>query len=210
MTPARSDRPSASAPALADDGPVANSRITGSMGLVLLVLLAAEGATVLLGVGGHLSAHVFIGMLVVPPIAVKTVSTGYRIVRYYQGDRRFVARGAPPLALRALGPLVVVATFAVVGSGIGALVFGRSDGFRTLHKLSFVVWFAVMTIHVLGHVVETPRLAFADWRPGTRSMSGASARRLLVLASLVAGVALGWWSLSWIGHASGHVHLEGG
>jgi hypothetical protein len=174
------------------------------MGAVLLVALAAEGATIVLHVRGVLSAHVFIGMLLVPPVLVKLASTGYRVVRYYRGDPRFVARGAPPMLLRALGPFVAMTTLAVIATGLLDLLLGPSGQLGALHKLSFIAWFAAMTIHVLGHVVETPRLALADWQRRTSSMPGASARRLLLIASLVAGVALGWWSLSWIGSAWTH------
>jgi hypothetical protein len=192
-----------SLPVLADpaDRVEANSRITGSMGAVLLVALAAEGATVVLHVRGELSAHVFIGMLLVPPVLVKLASTGYRIVRYYRGDSRFVARGAPPLLLRVLGPFVALTTVAVIATGLLDLLLGPSGPLGALHKLSFVLWFAAMTIHVLGHLVETPRLAIADWRRRAQAVPGASSRRLLVIATLVAGALLGWWSLSWIGSA---------
>jgi hypothetical protein len=187
-----------------DDAVEANSRITGSMGAVLLVALAAEGATVLLHVRGVLSAHVFIGMLLVPPVLVKLGSTGYRIVGYYRGDPRFVARGAPPILLRVLGPFVALTTVAVLATGVAELLIGPSGPLGALHKLSFIAWFAAMTVHVLGHLVETPRLAFADWRRRTRGVPGASSRRLLVVATLVAGALLGCWSLSWIGSAWTH------
>jgi hypothetical protein len=181
-----------------DDAVEANSRITGSMGAVLLVALAAEGATVVLHVRGVLSAHVFIGMLLVPPVLVKLASTGYRIVGYYRGDPRFVARGAPPLLLRVLGPFVALTTLAVIATGLFDLLFGPSRPLGALHKLSFIAWFAAMTIHVLGHFLETPKLASADWRRRT-GLPGASGRRLLVVATVAASVLLGWWSLSWIG-----------
>jgi hypothetical protein len=62
----------------------ANARLTAGATVVLLVLLAAEGATIL-RIRGLLSEHVFIGMLLVPPVLVKTCSTVYRFARYYLG-----------------------------------------------------------------------------------------------------------------------------
>ena len=36
-----------------------------------------------------LPEHFFLGLLLIPPLALKTASTGYRFVRYYSGDPRY-------------------------------------------------------------------------------------------------------------------------
>ena len=55
-----------------------------------------------------------------------------------------------------------------------------------------MLWFGAMTIHVLGHLVETARLAPKDWLRRTRhDVAGATARQWALAASLVAGVILG-------------------
>ena len=51
-----------------------NERLTGSAGATLLVLLAAEGLTVL-SLGSLLSLHVFLGVMLIPPVALKIAST---------------------------------------------------------------------------------------------------------------------------------------
>jgi hypothetical protein len=111
-----------------------NARLTGTIAAVLLVLLAAEGVTV--RVGALLSVHVFIGMLLVPPIVLKIGSTGYRFIRYYAGSPAYRRKGPPAALLRS----------------------------------SFFLWFAAMTVHVLGHIRDTARLAPADfcWRTPSR------------------------------------------
>lgn len=143
-----------------DGGVEANARLTGSSAAVLLVLLAAEGLTIPF-IQSLLTAHVVIGMVLVPPVLVKLGSTGYRFFRYYTGKPAFVKKGPPPVLLRLLGPVVVVLTLALFGSGI-ALLFAaapwRSD-LVFLHKATFVLWFGVMTVHVLSHLGETLRLA---------------------------------------------------
>jgi hypothetical protein len=193
------DRRATPAPDPGDAGGVeANSRITGSTGAVLFVLFAAEGATILLGVRAELPAHVFIGLLAVPPIVVKLASTGHRIVRYYLGDPRYVGKGPPPIILRILGPLVALTTIGVIVTGIVDLVSGPSHVLTSLHKLCFLAWFVVMTIHVLGHLRETPGLAAADWSGGPEPLRGTATRRLLLVGMLVTGLALAAWSLSWI------------
>jgi hypothetical protein len=54
----------------ADAGVAANARLTASNAAVLLILLAAEGVTIL-RVRALLTPHVFIGMVLVPPLLLK-------------------------------------------------------------------------------------------------------------------------------------------
>ncbi len=162
------------------------------MAAVLLVLLAAEGFTIL-RVGRLLTPHVFIGMLLVPPVLLKMGSTIWRFSRYYAGDAEYRRKGPPLPLLRLLGPVVVVLTVVVFGTGI-ALLLGppsiRSQMLQ-LHQLSFILWFGAMTIHVLGHIVETTRVAPRDWMRRTRrQVDGAGARQWALAISLVLGVIL--------------------
>jgi len=167
---------------------------------LIFVALAAEGGT-LIDVRGLISPHVFIGMLLVPAVAVKTATTTYRFARYYTGRPDYVGKGPPPMILRFLGPGAVVTTIAVLATGIAALASGPSTGWLVkAHKASFVIWFAVMTVHVLGHLLETPALAFADWRRRERQQVPAAGTRILVLFLMgVIGVVLATVSLAWIG-----------
>jgi hypothetical protein len=183
-------------------GVEANARLTGTVAAVLLVLLAAEGATVL-RVRALLTAHVFIGMLLVPPVLLKVGSTGHRFVRYYAGSPAYRRKGPPRVLLRVLGPLVVLLTFSLFASGIALLFAGpglRHD-LLFLHKASFVLWFGVMTVHVLGHVLDTARLAPSDfYRRTRRQVEGAGARQWALAASLVLGAVLGVLCAGQVGH----------
>jgi hypothetical protein len=175
------------------DGVQSNARLTAGVAALLLVLLAAEGVTVL-RVRSLLTPHVFIGMVLIPPVLLKTASTGWRFVRYYRGATEYRRKGPPPFLLRVLGPPVILLTATVLASGV-ALVFGPHawrHQLLLLHKASFVLWFGAMTIHVVGHLVETARAAPLDWLRRTRSdLPGAAARQWAVAASLVAGAVLG-------------------
>lgn len=176
-----------------EQGVEGNSRLTAGAGALIFVLLAAEGVTIL-SVRGLLNAHVFIGMLLIPPVLVKTASTGWRFYRYYTGSPAYVRKGPPPTLLRLLGPAVVVLTVAVLASGVAlVLVPASSQGFvLQVHKASFVLWFAVTAVHVLGHLLETARLAPADWvRRSRRQVAGAGTRQWLIVASVAAGAVLG-------------------
>jgi hypothetical protein len=178
-----------------------NARITGTFGAVIFVLLFLEGLTVL-RVGELISMHVFVGMLLVPFVLVKIASTGYRFVHYYGGDVAYTRKGPPPLLLRLLGPVVVVTTIALLATGIGALLTdGRGSWLLFAHKASFVLWFGAMTLHVLGHALETPGLAVADLRSSVRKDApGATTRIALLAVTLLVGVVLGLVSLGWVHH----------
>src|SRR5213082_1287805 len=97
-------------------GPEGNARLTTLTGAALLVLLAVEGLT-LLSLRTLLSWHIFVGVLVVPLVALKLGSTGYRIFRYYTSRAEYVEAGPPPLLLRLLGPVVGVSTVALLATG---------------------------------------------------------------------------------------------
>jgi hypothetical protein len=175
------------------DAVESNARLTAGTAVVLLVLLAVEGVTIL-RIRGLISVHVFIGMLLVPPVLVKTCSTVYRFARYYRGAAEFREKGPPPILLRLLGPFVVLLTFAVLASGIALVFVGAALRSQVLflHKASFVLWLAAMTVHVLGHLLETARVAPRDWvRRTRRSVTGAGLRQWTIAASLVVGLLLG-------------------
>ena len=205
------NRPAPS-PAAPDGGPEGNARLTGSTGAVLAVLLAAEALTVL-SLDSLLSWHVFIGVLLIPPVLLKLASTGYRFTRYYSGSAPYVAKGPPPFFLRALGPLLVLSVAMILVTGVALLVIGPGDGpVRGLHKLSFILLGIVVSIHVLAHLAKLPRLAAGDWRRRTR-LPGSSIRRLVVVASLLAGIGFGAVALHYDGawvHRAHHHHFEDG
>ena len=152
----RAVRPRSPAPAgerRADAGVAGNARLTAANAAVLLVLLAAEGVTIL-RVHRLLSPHVFIGVVLIPPVLLKVASTTWRFARYYTGAPAYRRKGAPPVLLRLLGPVVVILTLVLLFSGVGLLLVSRPwlPLLLKVHKASFVLWFGAMTIHVLGHL----------------------------------------------------------
>jgi hypothetical protein len=169
-----------------------NARLTGLNGMLLLVLLAVEGATIL-RVRQLIGVHIYVGVLLVGPLLLKCASTGYRFVRYYAGAPQYRQKGPPQPLLRALGPFVILTTFAVLGTGIGLLTVhpGHAGLLLTAHKASFVVWFAVMTAHVLCHMRGATVESWRELR--TLPADPAARRRRVRIAitalALVAGVA---------------------
>jgi hypothetical protein len=167
-----------------------NERLTATTGAVLLALLAVEGVTILF-IRPLLSWHVFVGMLLIPPVLLKLASTGYRFARYYGGAHAYVEKGPPRLLLRILvAPVLVAATAGVFATGVALLALGPQGGFVLgLHKATFVVWLGAFGIHVLAYLLRLPRLVAADWGRSARG-NGAPLRVGLVAAALVAGLVL--------------------
>ncbi len=170
-------------------GVAGNTRLTAATAVVLLALLAVEGMT-LLDLHSFLSWHIFVGMLLVPVVGLKLASTGYRFVRYYTRRPEYVRAGPPPLALRLLGPLVIVATVSLFATGVALAVLGPGGGIVLgLHKASFIVWVGAMSLHVLGHVLRIPRLVGPDLRGG-EGVPGARIRLGIVAAAVTTGAVL--------------------
>jgi hypothetical protein len=67
-------------------GPPGNERLTASLGLVLLVLLGIETLTTL-ALHSYLPVHIFLGLLLIPLVALKLASTGWRFLRYYANSK---------------------------------------------------------------------------------------------------------------------------
>jgi hypothetical protein len=172
-----------------------NEWLTTATGIVLLVLLAALGVTIV-RIGQLTWLHLFLGLLLIGPVALKTATTGYRFARYYSHSKRYVERGPPPLALRALAPAVVISTVVVFATGVVLLAIGPRDRgpWLSVHKVSFIAWLAFTALHVLGHL---PRVgAFlgmtrADSRDDALSGGDGAAVRWIVLSgAIVAGAVL--------------------
>ena len=177
-------------------GVAANERLTSLTSGLLLVLLGLLAITVL-SVRSLLPQHFLLGFLVIPPVALKMASTGYRFVRYYTGDPAYRSAGPPQVFMRLLAPIVVVSTVAIFATGFELWFFGLRFGsiWVEAHKLSFTVWGPATGVHVLGHLNRTGRAAAAEFSssPFARSMS----RRSLVVGSLIAGVVLALVSLTY-------------
>jgi hypothetical protein len=192
-------------------------------GAVLLVLLAVEGYTIL-RIGRLLTLHVFLGMLLLGPVTLKAASVIYRFARYYTGSEPYRRKGPPQPLLRVLGPIIVLLTACVFGSGImlavtGPSYYGGPSGWLQLHRLSFIAWLCAMTAHVLTYVWRLPRLLAAEARgislaegeTGRRAGAGRHARQVvevlggrgtrlaLLTASLLAGLVIALLTVHLVG-----------
>ena len=171
-----------------------NERLTSSTGLVLLVLLVVETLTTI-ALRSLLPEHIFLGMLLLPPVVLKLGTTGWRFVRYYTRNPAYRRKGPPDLALRLIAPVVVVSTVVVFASGV-ILLFQdpRQRGqLLLIHKVSFIVWAVFTGLHVLGHLPGLGRslVAARRSRPDGRGRApGAAGRWIALTSALVAGLVL--------------------
>ncbi len=171
---------------LESGGAEGNERLTAATAVVLLGLLAVEGVTILF-LRPLLSVHVFVGMLLIPPVALKLGSAGYRFARYYQRRRAYVEKGPPhPLMRFLVAPVLVASTVGIFATGIAMLALGSRTGMVLgLHKASFVFWLGAMSIHVLVYARRLPRMLGSE-----RAARGTVLRAGLVAAAVLVGVAL--------------------
>lgn len=182
---------SAAADGTETSGVQGNRRLTSATGIVLLALLAVEGVTIL-SVRQMITLHIYVGILLLGPVLLKTASTMYRFGRYYRGAPAYVKKGPPHPVLRILGPFVILSSLALLGTGI-TLIFlppQRSDTMLTLHQTAFWIWVVLMTVHVLGHVLGA---ATTSWTEVRQSLRGRAATRRrwrlgIIAAALVLGV----------------------
>ena len=156
-----------SEPAPRSGGAEGNERLTAMTGTVLLLLLLVECYTVL-RIGRLLTLHVFLGMLLLGPVALKAGSVLYRFVRYYTRSEPYRRIGPPAPLLRVIGPIIMLLTACVFGSGIVLAVTGPSfngqNDWLEIHRISFIAWAVFITIHVLAYLWRLPRLLAAEAR----------------------------------------------
>jgi hypothetical protein len=204
-------------PAPSEGGTLGNERLTALAGALLLLPLAIIGVT-LLRLHTLLWTHLFVGVLLIPPVALKLASTGYRFMRYYTHNATYRERGAPPATLRVLGPGLVITTVVVFVSGVLLLYVGPSSRSTLLpiHKVSFILWAMFFAVHVLAHLLELPGALRGDYAPASVAgprLRGRDGRALALVGALVAGVVLAilvipeftaWTNWNAVFHLHGH------
>ena len=165
-------------------GSAGNEQLTAMVASVLVLLLAIEAAT-LLQLRSLLTVHAFVGMLLIPVVALKLGSSGWRMLRYYLNGEEYVRRGPPHVVLRVLvAPVLVLSTFVLFGTGVALLALGQREGTIVgLHKASFIVWAGAAGLHVVAHALKLPRVLRGR-------IPGVGLRVALVTAAALAGALL--------------------
>jgi hypothetical protein len=146
-------------------------------------------------------------MLLIPVVAAKLASTGWRMLAYYRGREEYVLRGPPHVFVRMLvAPILVASTIFLFGTGIALLALNQTHGTIVgLHKASFFVWIGVFGLHVLFRLP----LLLAALR---HRLPALSLRLGAATVSVVVGVGVATVTLPAIDHlqdnVSGHVGVD--
>jgi hypothetical protein len=174
-----------------------NEQLTAMAGVILILLLAVLGVTIL-RIRQLIWLHLFLGLLLLGPVLLKLASTAYRAARYYLRSAIYLAKGPPVLALRAMGPLLVLLTVVVFASGIVLLFDGPRNRATPLliHKVSFIAWLVLFGLHLLVHVPGLPR-SLRSVRFGAHDselqgfgQAGSSGRWIALAGALIGGAVL--------------------
>ena len=182
------------ADSLTGGGSDGNEQLTTVTGAILIVLLAIIGFTIP-QLRQFIWVHLFVGLLLIGPVALKMASTGYRFVRYYTRNAEYRRKGPPEIALRVMAPIVVLSTVGVFVTGIGLLIVGPTDRnpMLLLHKVTFIVWVVFMSLHVLGHLPAVARALGLGARTETQRVGGTpgtAGRWIALTGAMVGGLVL--------------------
>jgi hypothetical protein len=173
------------------------SRLLAMLGAILFVGLAIEGVTIVF-IGQMIALHVLLGMILLPIMAYKILVAIYRFSMYYLGAPDFKRAGPPELLLRMVGPLLVITTVVLMGSGV-FLVYARPDTptaafWLNIHRADFIAWFGLMVFHVLAYVRRAFGTAAYDLRyTRYHSLVGRQGRLISIVIVAVFGVLLAWF-----------------
>jgi hypothetical protein len=92
---------------------------------------------------------------------------------------------------RVLGPLLILTTAGVLGTGVILAVTGPDLTWQKLHQRLFYLWVLIVIVHVVHYMPRLPQLLVGN--PADRLMRavpGSRARWLLLAVSLIFGLIL--------------------
>jgi hypothetical protein len=92
---------------------------------------------------------------------------------------------------RVLGPVLVITSVGVLGTGVLLAFSGPAGAWGKLHQLFFYLWLIVVIIHVVHYLPKLPQLlASHPAERVLRAAAGSRTRWLLLAGSVIAGLVL--------------------
>jgi hypothetical protein len=92
---------------------------------------------------------------------------------------------------RFLGPALVITSVGVLGTGVLLALTGPGLRLQKLHQYFFYLWLIIVIIHVVHYLPRLPQLlASHPAERALRAATGGRARWLLLVGSIIAGLAL--------------------
>ncbi|MGH7912948.1 MAG: hypothetical protein ACREOV_14620, partial [Candidatus Dormibacteraceae bacterium] len=196
--------------------PRANRYLTATLGMVLSCLLILQVASAaffalldlnLARPAGPIfdlvhPVHFFVGFLLMPLIALKLLSTGWRFGLYYLGNHGYHLAGPPTGVARLLAPIFVISAIVLFVSGVEQWSFLNQfiGWWAQLHLISAGVFVASLILHLLLNGRTANREAGRDLAPATPDRPvepGRVSRRLVIGGGLLAGLGLALTSSGW-------------
>ncbi|MGH7722181.1 MAG: molybdopterin-dependent oxidoreductase [Candidatus Dormibacteria bacterium] len=203
------------------EGVAGNTRLTSLAGVVLLALVTLQVISALffalltynvtLPVGPLYDVvrpvHFFVGFMLMPLIAIKLASTGYRFSRYYTGKQAYHDAGPPLPLARIIAPALIGSAIILVASGVEMWSYQNQFNlpWTAIHNVAAFTFVSVVIIHIVLHARDAHRDAAADLAgmpaaadPGAAAApAGAITRRALIGGGIAFGAALGAGASSW-------------
>lgn len=166
-----------------------NEVLTSAVAVGLLLLIGVQLVTVL-ALGSLIEVHLFVGVVLLGPLALKLASAGCRFARYYGGSAEYREKGPPRMILRATAPIFVAATIGLFATGVLMLLDGEAEGtVRDLHVVSFWAFLGCLALHALLNGREVLRHVRREWMGRAHErVALAGVRATLLLASILGGV----------------------
>jgi hypothetical protein len=173
-----------------------NESLISWTGLLLIPLLGLVGLTGL-AFGTLWRAHFIVGILLIPPLAFKLIATTYRAARYYMGSAKYRAAGAPDWPARIMAPFLIAATVVAMVTGVEMwLANNRDRPWSTIHTDSVVILGGLVGLHILIYLPKALLTALRELKEIRVRRSKPGLRISIVVATLVAGIALGFMTQS--------------
>jgi MFS family permease len=183
----------------ADEHPSAtegNESLISWTGLLLIPLLGLVGLTGL-AFGTLWRAHFIVGILLIPVLGFKLLTTTYRAVRYYMGSAKYRAEGPPDWPARIMAPFLIAATVVAMVTGVEMwLVNNQDHPWSTIHTDSVVIMGGLVGLHILIYLPKALSAGLRDLKQMHVRRSKPALRISIVVVTLVAGIALGFMTQS--------------
>ena len=203
------------------DGVAGNKRLTSLAGTVLLALITLQVLSavffalltynVQLPVGPFYDVvrpvHFFVGFMLMPLIAIKLASTGYKFSRYYTRNPAYHEAGAPKPVGRLIAPGLVGSAIILVASGVEMWSYQNQFNlpWTAIHNVAAFTFVSLIIVHIAIHVREAHQEAAADLAGVAASAdprvteppAGLITRRAVIGGAVVVGAVLGVGASSW-------------
>jgi hypothetical protein len=133
----------------------------------------------------------------IPVLGFKLLATTYRAVRYYMGSTKYRAAGPPDWPARIMAPFLIAATVVAMETGVEMWLANNQDRpWSTIHTDSVLILGGLVGLHILIYLPKALGTALRDVKEVSERRDRPAWRISIVVATLIAGIALGFMTQS--------------